>query len=130
MRPFSTPLAAFVLLAPALAAAQVRVDVSVALPTIQFSAPPPLVVVAPGVQVVRDYDEEVYVSNGWYWTRREGHWFRCRDHHGRWVVVERGLVPAAVARLPPGQYRKYKPQRGHGEGHDRDHGKHGRGHER
>jgi hypothetical protein len=37
--------------------AQVHVDVQVALPTIVFPAPPPLVVVEPGVQVVADLDD-------------------------------------------------------------------------
>lgn len=90
------------------ALAQVQVSIQVPLPTITFSAPPPLVVVQPGVQVVEDYDDEVYFTGGYYWVRRDDRWFRTRDHRGSWVVVEPRVVPATIVRLPPGQYRKWK----------------------
>lgn len=102
--------------------AQVQVSLQVPLPTITFSAPPPLVVVQPGVQVVEDYDDEVYFADGYYWVRRDDRWFRTRDHRGNWVVVERRIVPAAVVGLPPGQYRKWKKKH-----HGGDHGHHGGG---
>jgi hypothetical protein len=106
--------------APALA--QVKVDVQVALPTITFQAPPPLVVVQPGVQVVEDFDEEVFFVDGWYWVRRGDRWFRAKDHRGGWVVVEPRLVPVAIVKLPPGQYRHWKAKPG---GHGKP--KHGKG---
>lgn len=90
----------------AVALAQVHVDIQ--LPSIRFEAAPPLVVVAPGVQVVPDYDDEVFFVDGWYWCRRDGHWFRTRDYRGGWVVVESRVVPAALVKIPPGHYRKYK----------------------
>ena len=105
------------------ALAQVQVSIQVPLPTITFSAPPPLVVVQPGVQVVEDYDDEVYFSDGFYWVRRDDRWFRTRDYRGNWMVVERRVVPAAVVALPPGQYRKWK-----GKPRGDDHGNHGGGH--
>lgn len=96
------------LAAPAAFAQQVEVHVAVPVPTITFTAPPPLVVVQPGVQVVEDYDEEVFFVDGWYWTRRDARWYRAKDHHGGWVVVENRGVPGTIVRFPPGQYRKWK----------------------
>ena len=59
-----------------------QVQISVQLPTITFSAPPPLVVVQPGVQVVEDNDEEVFFVDNYYWVRRGPNWYRARDHRG------------------------------------------------
>jgi hypothetical protein len=88
---------------PVLAEAQVAVDVRIAFPS-----PPPLVVVSPGVRVVPDYDEEVFFSDGWYWTRRDAAWYRTRDHRGGWVLVPVRHVPPALVRLPPGQYKHWR----------------------
>ena len=105
-------LAALGVLIAAPAFAQVRVDVQIPLPTIRFEVPPPLVVVSPGVRVVEDYDDEVFFVDGWYWCRRDAHWFRTRDYHGGWVVVERRYVPATLVKVPPGHYKHYKVKRG------------------
>ena len=78
-------------------------------PTVRFEAPPPLAVVEPGVQVVRDCDEEVFFSGGWYWhPGPSGVWYRTRSYRGGWVVAPRRAVPVAVARLPRGQYRHFR----------------------
>jgi len=95
-------------LSPAAASAQVDVQVHVAAPAIRFEAAPPLVVVEEGVQVVPDYDEEVFFVDGWYWCRSSGVWFRTRDHRGGWVVVERRYVPVALVKIPPGKYKHHK----------------------
>lgn len=101
---------------PRTAAAQVNVEVQVGLPTIRFETAPALVEVSPGVQVVEDYDQEVYFVDGWYWYRSGPNWYRTRDHHGGWVVVHEREVPRNLVRIPPGRYRHY---RGHGpERHD------------
>jgi hypothetical protein len=114
----------FLLATPAFAQVNIRVDV--ALPTISFEVAPPLVVVQPGVQVVEDFDDEVFFVDSWYWCRRDGRWFRTRSHRGGWVVVEDRAVPVTLVKLPPGQYRRWKPvkvkvEHGHGNG------KHGKG---
>ena len=85
-----------------------QVQISIQLPTITFSAPPPLVVVEPGVQVVEDNDEEVFFVDSYYWVRRGPRWYRTRDHRGGWVVVDGPGIPPSLVRLPPGQYRRYK----------------------
>jgi hypothetical protein len=110
----SKVLAAFTVLvaSPVLAQVRVGVEVQIPLPTIRFEAPPPLVVVSPGVRVVEDYDDEVFFVNNWYWCRRDAHWFRTRDYRGGWVVVDRRYVPVSVVKIPPGHYKHYKMKRG------------------
>jgi hypothetical protein len=95
-------------LSPALASAQVEVRARVTLPSIRFEVAPPLVEVSEGVQVVPDYDEEVFYTDGWYWCRMNGGWYRTRNHRGGWVVVEPRYVPVALVRIPPGKYRHHK----------------------
>lgn len=102
-------------------------------PAITFEAPPPLVEVGGGIEVVSDCDDEVYFVNGWYWTRRDDHWFRTRSHRGGWAPVRRG-VPRGLVVMPRGQYRNYSQRdRRHADARDNDrviyrgHG-HGRGH--
>ena len=85
-----------------------QVEISVQLPTLSFNAPPPLVVVEPGVQVVEDNDEEVYFVDNYYWVRRGPRWYRTRDHHGGWAVVDGPGVPTSIVRMPEGKYRKFK----------------------
>jgi hypothetical protein len=85
-----------------------QVEVSIQLPSITFSAPPPLVVVEPGVQVVEDNDEEVFFVNESYWVRRGPRWYRAKDHRGGWVVVDGPGVPPSLVRMPEGKYRRYK----------------------
>jgi hypothetical protein len=77
-------------------------------PMVRFEAPPPLTVVEPGVQVVRDNDEEVFFTGGYYWhAGPDGTWYRTRSYRGGWVVAPRRMVPGAIVRLPRGQYRHF-----------------------
>ena len=107
-----------------------QVQINFPLPTITFNAPPPLVVIEPGVQVVEDNDEEVFFVDNYYWVRRGPRWYRARDHRGGWVVVE-GSVPAAIVRVPEGKYRRFKNRKddddnesGKGKSKEKHHGKH------
>ena len=106
-------VAAMALLAmPSAAQAQVDLNVRVGFPTIRFEVPPPLVVVSDGVQVVPDYEQEVFYVDGWYWHRYRDVWYRTRDHRGGWVVAQRQYVPVALTRFPPGKYRRHHPGNG------------------
>jgi hypothetical protein len=91
------------LAAPAVALAEARVSIQLGLPAVL----PPLVVVEPGVQVVQDYDQEIFFVDGYYWVRRDGYWYRARHHRDRWVYVEPAYVPGALVRIPPGHYRHW-----------------------
>lgn len=112
---------------PTLALAQVSAgaSVNIDLPVIL----PPLVVVSPGIRVVPDCDQEVFYTNGFYYVRHDGGWYRSRSHRGGWVLVPGRGVPPGLARMPPGQYRHWKPQKARYEGHGRDRG-FDRGHDR
>jgi hypothetical protein len=83
--------------------------VVVGAPTVRFEAPPPLVEVQPGVQVVEDCDDEVFFSAGWYWhPGPNGVWYRARSWRGGWVAAPPRVVPAAIVRMPRGEYRHYR----------------------
>jgi hypothetical protein len=87
--------------------------VVVAPPVVHFVAPPPLVTVQPGVQVVEDCDEEVFFSGGYYWyASSDGTWFRSRSHRGGWVVAPPRYVPMRLARMERGHWRHYHGDHG------------------
>lgn len=119
-------LLAVTLSAPTPAAAQVDVSVSLNL---GLPVRPPLVAIQPGVMVVEDFDDEVFVVEGIYWARRGDRWYRAPGPRAAFVVVERQRVPPALVRLPPGQYKKWRKKhpeaaaRLEGRGHDHDHGR-------
>lgn len=87
---------------------QVQVQVNIPLPTIRFPAPPAVVVVEPGIQIIEDQDDEIFVVDGVYWTRRDNRWFKSPDHTGRWVHVEPALAPPHLVKVPWGRYKRYK----------------------
>ena len=90
------------------ASAQIRVDVNIPLPAVRFEAPPPLVVVEPGIQVVPEHEEEVFVVDNVWYTRRGERWYRSPDHRGGWVECERARVPPRLVAIPAGRYRHWK----------------------
>ncbi|HSM92786.1 MAG TPA: hypothetical protein VLT47_07825 [Anaeromyxobacteraceae bacterium] len=92
------------LLSPALASAQIRASFSLDLPVVL----PQLVVIQPGIQVVPDVDYEVFHADGFYWTRRDGGWYRSTSPRAGWVYMPRG-VPPGLTRIPPGHYKHWRP---------------------
>jgi len=86
-----------------------QVQVRVTVPAVRFEVAPPVVEVQPGVMVVRDYGEEVFLVDGRYWMRTgDGRWYRANDYRGGWVVVEPRVVPGPIVRLPPGRYKHHR----------------------
>src|SRR5688572_30344081 len=45
---------------------------------------PDLVYVSPGVQVIADYDEPVFYTDGFYWRFYGGTWYRSSYYSGGW----------------------------------------------
>src|SRR5579862_6514245 len=45
---------------------------------------PDLVEVSPGVQVIYDYDQPIFFSDGFYWREENGIWFSSRSYRGGW----------------------------------------------
>jgi hypothetical protein len=87
---------------PSLARAGVSFQLSIGIP-----AAPPLVAVAPGIQVVEGCPEEVFFSAGWYWCRRPDGWYRARTPRDRFDWIDARRVPAGMLRQPPGAYRNW-----------------------
>jgi hypothetical protein len=86
---------------PRTAAAQASLQVQIGVPTIRFETAPALVEVSPGIQVVPEYEQEVFFVDGWYWHRAGRAWYRTRDHRGGWVVAHGREVPRGLLRIPP-----------------------------
>ena len=94
-----------------LSAAERRAEVSVTVsaPSIVFHAAPPVVVVEKDVSVVPEFDHEVFVVSGVYWTFWDGHWYRLPKWNGHWVRVKPALVPVRLVGFPHGKFLRYKP---------------------
>lgn len=68
---------------------------------------PDLVYAAPGVQVIADYDEPVFFSDGLYWRFGGGYWYSSRYYNRGWVSAR---PPAAVLGIQrPQMYAHYRP---------------------
>lgn len=105
MKTLMLAAAAALTLLPATATAQVGVQIHVNIPV-----NPPLVVVQPGIQVVENWDEEVFFTGGFYWVRRDGYWYRAPSPRATWVYVEPRHVPPGLVRIPPGHYKHYQKE--------------------
>jgi hypothetical protein len=69
---------------------------------------PDLVYAAPGVQVIADYDEPIFYSDGFYWWNYDGLWYRSGTYTGGWAYV--AAPPVTVVRIgEPYRYRHYRP---------------------
>jgi hypothetical protein len=69
---------------------------------------PDLVYAAPGVQVVADYNEPVFFSDGFYWRYSGGYWYRSSYYNRGWISAR---PPAAVLSINrPQAYVHYRPQ--------------------
>ena len=68
---------------------------------------PDLVYVSPGVQVIADYDEPIFYSDGFYWRVDNGVWYRSSYYTSGWVYA---TPPRAVVSInQPYSYRHYRP---------------------
>jgi len=69
--------------------------------------PPDLVYAGPGVQVIADYDEPIFYSDGLYWRYYGGTWYRSPRYTGGWAI---GAPPMAVRRIDhPHAFVHYRP---------------------
>ena len=68
---------------------------------------PDLVEVSPGVQVVADYDDSVFYSDGFYWRYDGGNWYRSGYWNRGWGVSYN--VPVGVRGINrPEAYAHYR----------------------
>jgi hypothetical protein len=75
--------------------------------TVAAGPAPDLVYVSPGVQVIADYGEPIFYTDGFYWRYYGGVWYRSSYYTGGWVYAR---PPVAVLRIDrPYSYRYYRP---------------------
>ena len=68
---------------------------------------PDLVYVSPGVQVVADYHEPVFYTDGYYWRYYNGIWYRSHVYTGGWSYAS---PPRTLLRIErPHAYVRYRP---------------------
>jgi hypothetical protein len=68
---------------------------------------PDLVYAAPGVQVIADWNEPIFFTDGIYWRWDGFRWYRSTYYTGGWAY---GTPPMAVVRLGrPYAYAHYRP---------------------
>lgn len=96
----------FVVVTASPAFSEVNVNINIGPPAVVVAGPPEMIVVprtmvyfAPGVAV------DFFFYAGYWWTPKEGRWFRSREYNGPWVIVAPRAVPVAVVRVPR-DYRK------------------------
>ncbi len=68
---------------------------------------PDMAYVSPGVQVIADYNEPIFFTDGFYWRFYGGGWYRSSYYTGGWVYAR---PPVAVLRIDrPTAYVHYRP---------------------
>lgn len=80
--------------------------------TATYSAPEvDMVYVSPGVQVIADYDEPVFYTDGYYWRYYGNTWYRSNTWTGGWVGIQYNSAPRSLLRVErPHSYVRYRPQ--------------------
>ena len=72
-----------------------------------------VVYVSPGVWVVEDYHAPVFYSDGYYWERRGGFWYRSSYYNGGFVRVGYDVVPYRIRSVRrPRSYVRYRARAG------------------
>ena len=67
---------------------------------------PDLVYVAPGVQVIADWNEPIFYADGFYWRHDGITWYRSSYYTGGWVYAP---PPARFVHIDRGRYVHYRP---------------------
>ncbi len=97
-----------------------RGAVVVAPAPVVIAARPRMVFVSEfGVAFAPDLDIELYEVGGVWFSFRSGGWYRADAYDGPWVVVEHRRLPPGLAKVKPGQVRKFYREHGdngHGNG--------------
>lgn len=98
----------WVLLCPSPGHAGVDVNINIGPPAVVVAAPPEMIVIPQTmVYFAPDVGVDLFFSVGYWWTPKEGRWFRARAYNGPWVVVEHRHVPVEIVRLPRDYRRVY-----------------------
>ena len=69
---------------------------------------PDMIYIGPGIQVIADYDEPVFYTDGYYWRYYDNTWYRSHTYTGGWIYAS---PPRPLLRIDrPHQYVRYRPQ--------------------
>jgi hypothetical protein len=100
-------VALLLFLVPLPVSAQVQVNLG-----INFSAPPPLVVVpeVQSVQYVPSAAENVFFYGGQYWAYSNAGWYYAGGYNGPWVLAAPQFVPQPLLIVPVTYYRRPPPE--------------------
>jgi hypothetical protein len=98
---------ATVIAAPAVAGADVSVNVNIGPPPMYVVPPAPALVVVPGTPV---YYAPAFAFNffsygGRYYTFHNGHWYHRHPYGKSWIFVPPTAVPGPVLGVPVGYYK-------------------------
>ena len=89
------------LLCPLPGHAGVNVNIHIGPPAVVVAAPPELISVPRTmVYYAPDVEADLLFFGGFWWTPKEGRWFRARAYEGPWVIIEPRHVPVEIVRLP------------------------------
>jgi hypothetical protein len=114
-----TILSAALLSAAALAGCYTTADVgystgpgyaapAAAPPPDAYVAQPDMAEVSPGVQVVANYDEPVFYSEGFYWRYQDNYWYRSNNYASGFYFY--ASPPAVIVHIDrPYAYVHYRP---------------------
>jgi hypothetical protein len=90
-------------------AAEARTHAYVAQPrVVAFYEPPPLIMVEPGIYVLRDSAVPVYYMDGAYWSYNNGIWYRAGHWRDPWVRVGIHGIPPVIAYRDHHRYVRYR----------------------
>ena len=97
-----------VLCCAAPAVAEVNVNIRIGPPAVVVAVPPEMIVVPHTmVYFAPDIEGDLLFHAGFWWTPKEGRWFRAKGYKGPWVIVEQRYVPVEIVRLPRDYRRVY-----------------------
>jgi hypothetical protein len=87
-------------------AAEAQTHAYVAEP-VAYYEPPPLIMVEPGIYVLRDSAIPVYYMHGSYWSYSDGIWYRAGRWRDPWVRVGIHGIPPGIAHRDHHRYVRY-----------------------
>lgn len=111
MQRLALPAVLAAVLACALSPGGARPDATPRL-TLDVPRTPVFASIAPGVQVMQDWHEEVFRAADAYWVRRDSIWYRARSLRATFVAADPEAVPRFLLDSEPGKYLHYRPTRG------------------
>ena len=100
---FGSILLFALLLIGAAGTAQAEVNVN-----INIGTPSELVMISSGFYYVPGASFDVFFYNGFWWSRRDGYWYRASQHNGPWGHLKNSYVPGPLFNMRKDYRKVYK----------------------